>query len=409
MSLDATHTAAEQAARTSYGRLLALLAVRTRDIAAAEDALSEAFAAALRRWPETGVPDNPDAWLLVTARRAHGDRQRRDAVRDKHQAMLELLAEERIEDDPQTIPDERLKLMFACAHPAIDAAVRTPIMLQAVLGLDAARIGNAFLVQGPAMGQRLVRAKSKLKNAGVSFAIPEAADMPARLDDVLAAIYAAFNAAWDDMPGFSTGGQDLIGEAIYLCRVVTGALPDEPEPLGLLALMLYCEARRPARRAPDGSFIPLAEQDSRLWSRDMIIAAETCLTSAARHGRPGRFQTEAAIQSFHIQRPVNAQIPAAALLKLYDVLCGQTASLGAAVSRAVAYAEHDSAETALALLNDLPENKLTEYQPYWVARARILETCGTMDAAAAAYAHAIALTSDDNVRRFLDAARRRCV
>ncbi|WP_198148196.1 DUF6596 domain-containing protein [Elstera litoralis] len=216
-------------------------------------------------------------------------------------ATLDLLYEEAGEREPSAFPDERLKLLFVCAHPAIDPASRTPLMLQCVLGLDAARIGAAFLVPAATMGQRLVRAKAKIRDAGIGFQTPEATDLPDRLEAVLAAIYAAYGTSWDAVPG-SDGATGLAAEALYLARLVAGVLPNQPEALGLLALILYCEARAGARRDAAGGFVPLAAQNPALWSRDGLIEAEAALTQAARFGTLGRFQIEAAIQSFHVQK-----------------------------------------------------------------------------------------------------------
>ncbi len=243
-----TGKTAEDVARRSYGKLVAFLAARTRDVAAAEDALSEAFAAALQDWPAHGVPDNPEAWLMTVARRKAVDGARRRKTGDEAAGHLQLLAEELDAVVPAEIPDERLGLMFACAHPAIDVAVRAPLILQTVLGLDAATIASAFLVSPGAMSQRLVRAKEKIRAAGIPFRVPERADLPERLDAVLAAIYAAFAEGWGDPAAGESRRRDLAEEAIWLGRLVASLLPEEPEALGILALMLHAEARRGARR-----------------------------------------------------------------------------------------------------------------------------------------------------------------
>jgi RNA polymerase sigma-70 factor, ECF subfamily len=257
--------AAETVAHRSYGRLLALVAQRTRDIAAAEDALAEAFARAMAVWPRTGVPDRPEAWLLTVARRAAGHGARHAAVRDAAREALAMLREEVDDRAPEAIPDARLKLLFTCAHPAIDPGVRTALMLQVVLGLDAVRIGAAFVVPAATIGQRLVRAKAKIRHAGIPFETPEAAQLPERLQDVLEAIYAAYGAGWDGLDEAEERAGPLVEEALFLGRLVVAMLPEEPEPKGLLALMLHCEARRPARRGPDGEYVPLLGQDQGKW------------------------------------------------------------------------------------------------------------------------------------------------
>ncbi len=396
----AARQAAERSARDSYGRLLALLASRSRDIAASEDALSDAFVAALRSWPRDGVPANPDAWLLTVARNSHRNALRHRGVVDASALDLALLQDEFAPDAP-AVPDDRLKLLFVCAHPALDPAVRTPLMLQTVLGLDAAQIGAAFLVAPATMGQRLVRAKSRIKDAGLRFELPTAEDMPERLQDVLGAIYAAFGTSWDAVPGADTGVHDLCGEALFLGRLLVALLPDEPEARGLLALMLYCEARRPARRGADGSFIPLKRQDARLWSRDLIIEAEDQLTQAATRGIFGRYQCEAAIQSVHIQTPITGRTHHEALATLYRLLAARSPSIGVHVAHAAARLEAGDTAGARTLLDALAPADVAGYQPYWVTLAGVLTACDDPSGAHQALQRAIGLTEDPAVREFL--------
>jgi RNA polymerase sigma-70 factor (ECF subfamily) len=392
--------AAELAARHSYGRLLALLAARTRDIAAAQDALAEALAAALATWPRTGVPREPDAWLMTAARNHLRNAARHQAVVDGSAADLALLLDEAA-PEADDLPDRRLALMLVCAHPAIDAAVRTPLMLQVVLGLDAARIAAAFLVPPATMGQRLSRAKAKIRDAGLRFELLDATDLPTRLDEVLDAIYAAFGIGWDDLPGGGPGAGDLAEEAIFLARLLVSLLPAEPEPQGLLALMLYCHAREQARRDERGRFVPLAAQDARLWDRPTLIEAEGWLTAAARARRFGRYQCEAAIQSVHIQRPITGRANHEALLMLYGLLTEHAPSLGAAVGLAATLLDADRPAEALARLQSLEAAQAEGYQPYWVVRARTLQALGESDAAAAALQRALALTRDPAVQAHL--------
>lgn len=397
-----TTRAAERVARESYGKLVAILALRDRDIAAAEDALSDALATALRVWPEQGVPANPEGWLVTAARNtrknaARGSRVRRDAEPE----ILRRMEERGETVAPQRpLSDDRLRLMFVCAHPAIDATARTPLILQTVLGIDAARISRAFLVPPATMSQRLVRAKARIRDAGLAFALPEATDMSPRLDAVLDAIYAAFGAGWD---GLDTGDepQALTGEAIWLARLIVEAMPGEPEPKGLLALMLYCAARRPARRDAEGRFVPLDAQDARLWKRDMVIEAEGLLSRAAQAGRFGRFQCEAAIQSVHIQRPIAGRLNLAALRTLYDLLVQQTGSLGARIGHAVVIAEAGEAQLALEELDKMPMDRVVAHQPWWVARARVAALARNRALQKVSLGRAIDLTEDEAVRTFL--------
>ncbi len=397
--------AAEGVARTSYGRLLALVARRTGDIAGAEDALSEAFAAALRTWPDKGVPDRPEAWLLTVADRSLGQVGRHAKVRQSAGDVIRMLHDESVSEGGLASIDDRLRLLFVCAHPAIDPDIRTPLMLQTVLGLDAHRIGQSFLIRGTTMGQRLVRAKSKMRDAGIPFEMPEPDAMARRLGDVLAAIYAAFTIGWSDHETYTDYGADFIDEALFLARLVADAMPREAEPRGLLALMLYCEARRPARRTADGGFVPLELQDWALWSSRMIAEAEGWLRLAAELRKPGRYQTEAAIQSYHVQLSQSLGLPASPLLQLYDLLVQQTDSLGAAIARAAAYGRFGRAQEALGQIDSLPVSQVEGHQPFWVTRAAILLALGEKTDALEAFGRAIDLTADSGLRSHLERKR----
>ncbi len=407
MSLGGAHKAAELAARQSYGRLLSLITARTRDVAAAENALAEAFARALEAWPKTGVPDSPEAWLLTTARRVAGHDARRASTRAGAAGAIETLYDEMEAREMPDFPDERLKLLFACAHPAIDPAARTPLMLQCVLGLTAEVIGRAFLTPGPAMGQRLVRAKTRLRDAGIPFRTPDPGDMPDRLEDVLAAIYAAFGAGWDMVDGGQTGGGEagagLTQEALYLGRLVMEMLPDQPEAKGLMALMLYCEARRPARRDRSGTYVPLSAQPRDQWLEELVIEAEGLLSEAAKAGRFGRFQTEAAIQSVHMQTAEGEPPNPAALVALYDLLAVRRPSIGALVGRALAHASLQGPGAGLQLLEDIPAGQVEAYQPFWAARLHLLKQVGDKKIHACLKT-ALALTTDKAARAYLTAA-----
>jgi RNA polymerase sigma-70 factor (ECF subfamily) len=404
---EAARAAAELAARASYGRLLALLARQWRDLAAAEDALADAFRAALEHWPRAGVPARPEAWLLTAARRVLIDRARAQSVRADADPTLALLSDQFAMTEPALFPDDRLKLLFVCAHPAIDAAARTPLMLQTVLGLDAVRIASAFLTSAAALGQRLVRAKAKIRDAGIAFAVPEQAELASRLDAVLQAVYAAYGSGWEDVAGADPKRRGLASEAIWLGRLIVGLLPREPEAHGLLALMLHCEARRSARRDPGGAFVPLAEQDVALWSKAMIGQAETSLAAASKLGRIGPFQLEAAIQSVHAARAATGRTDWRALAHLHEGLARLAPTTGVLVSRAAAFAEAFGPERGLALLAELPETEIASYQPFWALTAHLRRSLGRDDEARSAFDRAIGLADDPAVRAFLAQRRDR--
>jgi RNA polymerase sigma-70 factor (ECF subfamily) len=399
----------EHAVRESYGRLIAILSTRDRDIAAAEDSLADAIVAALEQWPEQGIPDQPEAWLVAVARRRLIDRARRNATGAALARSLALLTE--ISEEPDLAapryPDERLKLLFVCAHPAIDPAVHAPLMLQTVLGLNAARIAAAFIVSPDAMARRLTRAKGKIRDAGIGFELPDSRELAGRLGPVLDAIYAAFGSGWDGLAGDSQR-HELTTEAIWLGRTLNELMPDQPEALGLLALMLYLEARKPARRGPDGAFVALSEQDPAIWSRTLLAEAEATLRRAATFGRSGRYQLEAAIQSAHVGRRLTGQPDRATIAALYDGLFHHAPGLGVAVGRAAATAEAHGAEAGLRLLAAIDSDRVAEYQPFWAVRAELLGRTGDVEAlgdAVLAYDRAIALAEDPAIRQHLGERR----
>ena len=397
-----THRTIERVARESYGRLVAYLSSHTRDVGSAEDALSNALVAALETWPRDGVPQNPEAWLLTAARRSFIDLVRHRQVAEASEPTLALLREESKDMtlSPE-FPDERLKLLFVCAHPAIDPAMHTPLMLQTVLGLDAVRIAHAFLISPTTMGQRLVRAKTKIRDAGIRFEIPQERELPRRLDAVLEAIYAAFGIGWDDMAGVDQRGRDLAEEAIWLARVLLQLMPGEPEVYGLLALMLHCEARRAARRGPDGRYVPLSDQDCQKWSLPLMEEAERHLAQASTRGRPGRFQLEAAIQSVHAERARTDGIQWNAIATFYEQLLRISPTLGTRTGYAAAVAEAKGAEAGLAALDAINPDNVSAYQPYWAVRAHLLQRLGKTPEALEAVDRAIGLTEDPAVRQFL--------
>jgi predicted RNA polymerase sigma factor len=397
-----TQRAVERVARESYGRLVAYLSVHTHDLASAEDALSNALVSALTHWPQDGVPQNPEAWLMTAARRSLIDSIRHQRVVLESESTLKFLTENSTETPLTTqFPDERLKLLFVCAHPAIDSAMHTPLMLQTVLGLDAARIAQAFLIAPKTMGQRLFRAKTKIRSGGIPFEIPQERDLPERLDAVLEAIYAAFGIGWDDITGADQRGRDLAEEAIWLARVLLQLMPGEAEVQGLLALMLYCEARRNARRDDKGRYVPLSEQDLQHWSLPLVEEAERHLARAFQHGRVGRFQLEAAIQSAHAERARTGRTEWPAVARFYEQLVRISPALGTRIAHAAAIAEANEPEAGLELLDDIEAEAVSGYQPYWAVRAHILQKLRKTAEASEAYDRAIGLAEDPAVREFL--------
>ena len=394
--------AAERVARESYGRLVAFLAARTRDVAGAEDALAEAFAAALRIWPADGVPNNPDAWLLTVARRRQTDAVRRRQTRMAGEEHLQLMADEikAAAAAPEEIPDRRLALMFACANPAIERGMRSPLILQTILGLTAIDIASAFLIPPATMGQRLVRAKARIKDAGIPFRVPDKSELPERLDAVLEAIYAAYAKGWGEIG--ESGAPPLADEAMWLGRLVVSLLPDEPEAKGMLALMLYAEARRAARRDSNGAYVPLEQQDTSLWEDWQIDMAEALLREANAGGPSGRYQIEAAIQSAHTARRLAGAPNWPAIVALYDHLFALTQSPVVALNRAAALAEIEGPAAALAILETLaPDKRMADYQPYWAARGHLFAKAGHKEEAIEALTLAIGLSADHAVRQYL--------
>ncbi len=395
--------AASRAARESYGKLVAFLAARSRDVPAAEDALADAFASALAVWPTRGVPANPEGWLATAARRRLIDGARRRRNAESSAEALGLIGDELVAAESESsIPDRRLALMFACAHPAIEESIRAPLMLQTILGLDAAAIGSAFLVSPAAMGQRLARAKAKIRLAGVPFRVPEREDLPQRLGVVLEAIYAAFAHGWAEAFSDDPRGRDLAEEAIWLGRVAAELAPAEPEAKGLLALMLYAHSRRAARRDAAGHYVPLSDQPVSLWDQGAIEEAERLLRAASASNAPGRFQLEAAVQSVHAARRRTGATDWEAIAALYDALHAMTGSPVVAVNRAVAVARTKGARAGLALLEEVGAGGgLAGFEAYWVAKADLCARLGESGEARRALEIAIGLQTDGAARAFL--------
>lgn len=395
----------ESVVRCCRAKLVAFLAAGSNDLAAAEDALSEAFAAALVAWPKEGCPANAEAWLLTVARRKLIDamrRQREVASSEELEEMAGAISE----DSDSSFPDQRLALLFACAHPAIDPAIRAPLMLQVVLGLEAEQIASAFLVSPAAMAQRLVRAKTKIRDARIPFRVPDRSELPQRLDAVLNAIYACYAEGWNEAAGADPVRMELAAEAIFMGRMLVELIPDEPEAWGLLALMLYAEARKPARRTAAGEFVPLALQDGRLWDHEMIAEAEDALRRASGAGVIGRFQLEAAIQSAHTDRGRHGVVQWTAVVNLYDALIQLTGSPAAEISRAMALAEVEGPQAALQAVERVSTDKrVNGYQPYWAVSANLLARLGRNAEARNAYEIAIGLESDPAARSYLQRLR----
>jgi RNA polymerase sigma-70 factor (ECF subfamily) len=401
-NLDQSRRAADRAARESYGRLVALLSSITRDVASAEDALAEAFAAALRQWPSQGVPRNPEGWLLAVARRRLVDASRRSGTHERFQEHLKLITDELDAEREMSreIPDRRVALMFACAHPEIEPSIRTPLILQTILGFTAEAVAAAFLVPPATMAQRLVRAKARIKQSEIPFAIPERADLPGRLDAVLQAVYAAYSRDWAEA---AEDTEDrLSGEAIWLGQVMAELIPDQAEVKGLLALMLFLDARRGARSAADGSYVPLDEQDTARWNLAQIRQAEALMKDANRMEGAGRFQIEAAIQSAHVARRLHGVDSRPDIVALYDVLFTLVPTPVVALNRLVARSRISGADEVLDEIRQMgADARLIDYQPYWAARGMLLAEAGQTKEAREALTAALGLSTDEAVRAFL--------